>query len=320
MFFPYYTKKFDDTSTRITKLVGELDSLWFRKMVMEFEKQNGGKDYAIDHTPENYEQYLQSLSPEERYYTNNDFIEVINFKTFCYSSSFENGSKNIVNKIIETTTEIISDAGANGDYTEFKSLIEDVKVWVKQKVEQLQNSNNKDNNIKYLDILDDFQHKCIWSIDYYFNNKMKALERKYLNLKKAITSDKEHNSNNNEHNINDNQISFSVKYETESLKEVLLPDIIPKFIYYEKRLLEEQYIDNNCSWTKSLDECAALINKFLTKEILRHKKTGYEKWVTKTCKPFFEKRYNIKFSKQMQPTYRKQSKLSALFTWIQKPE
>ena len=159
MFIPHHTKNFGDIAARIKKLAAELDRDWFKRKKKEFEKlcKDGEDYYEID--------------------TETD-TQAVNFDLFCFSANYADGvtGKTIADKIITTTSEIINDAGDDKDYQAFKLWIDDVKVWIEEEV------NDKINfyrNEEYTILMHGIVHKIKWEIDYYFNNKLKALEVKY---------------------------------------------------------------------------------------------------------------------------------------------
>ena len=313
MFIPYRTTNFDDTAARIKKLVAVLDRFWFQNIKKEFEQLcvDGEDYYVIDNTPS--EEYLQKLSPEEREHVLDNSFKPVDFDAFWFSKGYSKSKVcgvGVIDKIISTTKEIIDEAGASADYKVFESIIEDVKVWVKEEVENQQDYDRK-TDAEYISVTNSFMRKCEWRLDNDFNKKLKVLE--HIFNKAAVSTGmvvapaaKLSKSN------------FSTDYETDSLVEIFLPDAAEKYKEIEKRLLDEKYIDKHGKWIppRTLDECAGLINRLLIKGYIIHKKIGYENWVAKTCKPFFEKRYGVKFTKQLQHAYRNNNKLSAFFLRI----
>ncbi len=185
MFIPYHTRNFDDTAKRIKKLVAVLDKHWFQDKKKEFEKlcEEGSDYYIIDHTPENYQEYLQSLTPEERFNSNDNFIEEVHIDKFCFYADYSGNpvcGKSVADKIVVTTKDISIDSDVNHKYEEFIALISDVKAWIDEEVNE-----NIDyyKNEEYNTIVRGIVNKIKWEIDYRFNNKLKALERKHNKAK-----------------------------------------------------------------------------------------------------------------------------------------
>jgi hypothetical protein len=114
-------------------------------------------------------------------------------------------------------------------------------------------------------------------------------------------------------------VKKKITFDKDSLTKVLRKEHIEKFCKIEDRLIEEMYFDENGKWVKSLDECAALINRMIRREFCTYaayKKNGAENWITKVLKPFFEERYKIKFTSQMQRGYRNHAKLDGYLLFI----
>lgn len=103
-------------------------------------------------------------------------------------------------------------------------------------------------------------------------------------------------------------------FPKEKLGAIFFADAIEAFLKIEDRIINDGYFNSDGQWTKPLDECAAFIQKLFANKYLLPKKKGI--WITKVCKPFFEDRYKVRFTKQMQPRYRQDNKLSSYFTWI----
>lgn len=103
--------------------------------------------------------------------------------------------------------------------------------------------------------------------------------------------------------------------ETKELVKFFFPDSVSSFIECEKRLMSDGYIDENRCWKKPKDKMT------LVEFILTLKENGYFKPRNKTkgaklkdtdLRSFFEKRYNVNISQQMQPS--RQTKIRASFT------
>lgn len=101
---------------------------------------------------------------------------------------------------------------------------------------------------------------------------------------------------------------------SEMLKKFFYPHAIEIFLDIESRLKNENFIGLDGKWNTTKEECAALIIKLLEKRYIKKPSTNAENWIAKELKVFFERRYCIKFSKQMQHGYR--AKLKGHFVWI----
>ena len=290
---------FDDTTNRIRKIVEVLDGHWFLDSKKKFkEKCKDGDHYIeVDNTPDNW----GTLSDEEKFYSG-DPIKVIDFREFCYWDYYDVQKKltNEIQKIISNT---------NPDAEGVKNIIKFVAVVVSETIKESigEFRSKPPSQLEYGELIRSLSKHFNWSMDLHFNDKIKDLE-----LYQAIRSG-------NTIILPRNKVTFNSDYETDSLTKIFLPDAVAAYIEIEKRLLEDKYLDKRCKWIKSrtLEECAGLINKLLIKGYIRLKKNGHDKWITKTCKPFFEDRYGIKFTKQMQRAYRISNKLSPFFDWIE---
>ncbi len=129
-------------------------------------------------------------------------------------------------------------------------------------------------------------------------------------------------TNNNENAVEPNLVEKKLKmsdrpsFSKAALSQVLSSDVIDKFIELENRLIDDGYFNEHGKWIKTSDECAAFINKLIVRRYFLQKR-NFETWITKTCKPFFENRYQILFTRQMQYKYRNSNKLAPYFRFIE---
>lgn len=159
MFIRHYTKNFGDTAARIKKQAAKLDKDWFQSKKKEFVKLCiNGEDYYEAGTPPDVQQ--------------------VDFDLYCFSANYSKGvtGSSIADKIIETTNAIIDDAGDDKDYPAIKFWIDNVKAWVQEAINE-----NADyyKSEEYTHVMHGVLRKIQWEVDYYFNDKLKALELKF---------------------------------------------------------------------------------------------------------------------------------------------
>ncbi len=104
---------------------------------------------------------------------------------------------------------------------------------------------------------------------------------------------------------NDNGFTVAPKND-DSLNDIFFPAAITAFKDCENQLLELRFLSTNYAWEKTLDECAAFIIVLFEKNLLKKpvKKGQINIRYSKSFKPFFEQRYGVKFTKQLEPAQR----------------
>ncbi len=116
-------------------------------------------------------------------------------------------------------------------------------------------------------------------------------------------------------NLQTNNNGFTVAPKNDdSLNDIFFPAAITAFKDCEKQLLELRFLSTNYEWEKTLDECAAFIIVLFEKNLLKKpvKKGQINIRYSKSFKPFFEQRYGVKFTKQLQPRYRTSKSIDAI--------
>ena len=310
MFIAYHSRNFDDTAARIKKLVAVLDKHWYQGKKKEFEKlcDEGEDYYTIDHTPDNYDEYLESLDPEERSMSFNNFTDAVFFDKFCfyrdYSSSKVCG-ESVTDNIIATVKVIITDAGVGDDYDGITALIADVKIWIDQEVnENVEYAKNEE----YTTVLRGIVRKIKWKIDYSFNNKLKALEL-MLSYKKPTDT------------VKPKEVLPDTIFDTKALNEIFYTHAISPFIEIEKQLITDEWF-NDKVWNDDKNILVSLIIILQSRGYLKPIKGKSKSNYRLTYRRFFENRYGIGLKKQMQPSQIKRFNLPKThepkFDFIQK--
>lgn len=108
-------------------------------------------------------------------------------------------------------------------------------------------------------------------------------------------------------NLQTNNNGFTVAPKNDdSLNDIFFPAAITAFKDCENQLLELRFLSTNYEWEKTLDECAAFIIVLFEKNLLKKpvKKGQINIRYSKSFKPFFEQRYGVKFTKQLEPAQR----------------
>jgi hypothetical protein len=91
-------------------------------------------------------------------------------------------------------------------------------------------------------------------------------------------------------------------FTTSNLSEIFLPDAIPQFQEIERTLILDRYFNENYTWVRDRIELVSFILILFSKKYFRpfkERKTDSKKLLT--IRNFFQKRYGVDISKQMQP-------------------
>lgn len=229
--------------------------------------------------------YLYSPHPD-------DFDQPVYWDSFWYSQAFTSGIETgdgIIKKILVVANEVITGAGALEKHYEAKVHIVEIKSWIADEVSVLL---RRYNDPAYMEVMNSF------------------IDESGDELEKILKSVQERIDNKRDAN--------RLPVKVHGLDGVILESAIQEFIEIEQQLYEQGYIDIGYRWLKKTDDCAGFLNRIILRGYCKKVRPGMELWITKTLKPFFEERYDIIFTKQMQQTYRKGKKLRNHFLWIEK--
>lgn len=228
--------------------------------------------------------YLHSPHPD-------DYDQPVYWDSFWYSQAFTTGietGEGIIKKILVVANEVLTSVVAAKKYYEAKVHILEIKSWIADQVGVLL---RRYNDPAYEEVMSSFIGESSDDLD------------------KVLMSVQER--------IDNRQDAKKLPAKVEGLDGVILESAIQEFVEIEQQLYEQGYIDSGYRWLKKADDCAGFLNRIILRGYCRKVRPGMELWITKTLKPFFENRYDIIFTKQMQQTYRKGKKLRNHFLWIE---
>lgn len=174
MFYPFNSKNVINTEARVKNLVSVLDNNWYKRNKIEFIHQAGSKHYIeVDHTPQDYEIYLNDLN-KEGLQDYNDYYQQIDIETFCYDKSRDiNRGDVIVTKIMDATEEIIKNRNAAIDFEKLNASILQVKNWIREESQRLIRYVNI---AEYSSVMNFFVEKCTMKIDMQFYERLVDFE------------------------------------------------------------------------------------------------------------------------------------------------
>ena len=289
MFIEFHTRNFDNTAERIKKIISVLDKYWFQENKREFDKLcEYGEDYfIIDHTPIDYDQYLEQLNREELATHSNNFIEAIFFDKYCFYSNYSRNKvtgENVMNELLNTLNDIVKDAGISADHESITKLISDAKKWV---AEAVQESTEFTNNEDFTSLISGIVRKLNWKIDYSFNNKLKALELVHF-YKNPLDP------------VKSKPVLTESFFESEGLDEIFYTHAIPKFLEIEQELILNEWFSNN-KWNDDKNILVSFILILQNRGYLKPIKGKSKNVFRLVYRRFFENRYSIDIKKQMQP-------------------
>ncbi len=99
-----------------------------------------------------------------------------------------------------------------------------------------------------------------------------------------------------------------IEYNIDNLKEIFYPKAIEIFVEIEKGFIGNGWIKNN-AWVKEKNMLVSIILILENRGYFRKIRGKSKSTFMLKCRQFFESRYNINISKQMQPNQRKKNRL-----------
>jgi hypothetical protein len=158
--------------SRILDLIDNFDKTWYKKMKSDFDTLAGGEDYyVIDTTPAGYQDYLETLTDEEKAFDNTVLFEELDFERHCFttSKSTPGDLSAAITSITNIAKEILSNANAaHQDTTTIKGRVMDIVV------AQIEVLTKEYDNQQYISILKSLKRKIADDLHNAFYDKEEA--------------------------------------------------------------------------------------------------------------------------------------------------